>query len=76
MEYKVIIGWDDKNKVFFVVESDVEGLWLEHATFEGLVEKIKDAAPDLIRHNAPGGGGGALRLFREVGEPVAIHYAA
>ncbi len=76
MEYKVIIGWDDENKVFYVVESDIEGLWLEGASFDLLLEKVKDVASELIRHNHNGEGDGALRIFKQVGGPVLLNYAA
>jgi predicted RNase H-like HicB family nuclease len=76
VEYKVIIGWDDENQVFYVVESDIEGLWLEGASFDQLLDKVKDVASELIRHNHSGDGDGALRIFRQVGEPVILNYAA
>jgi hypothetical protein len=73
VEFKVMVGWDEKNKKFFIVESDVEGLWLEKPTFEALVDAIRDVAPELIEHNhgvseeAP-----LLRIFREVGAPMPL----
>ncbi len=73
MEYKVIVGWDQENQKFFIVESDVEGLWLEKATFEDLVAAIHDVAGELISHNhgvpehAP-----VLRIYREVGAPAPV----
>lgn len=73
MEYKVIVGWDEENKRFFIVESDVEGLWLEKPTFEALVDAIRDVAGELIEHNqgkpkkTP-----ILRIFREVGAPMPL----
>jgi len=51
MEFKVIVGWDEENQKFFIVESDLEGLWLEKPTFEALVAAVRDVAPDLIAHN-------------------------
>ena len=51
MEYKVIVGWDEDARVFHVVESDIEGLWLEDPAFDGLLAKIKDVAGDLVQHN-------------------------
>jgi hypothetical protein len=73
VEFKVIVGWDEENKKFFIVESDVEGLLLEKPTFEALIEAIRDVAPDLIAHNhgkqkrTP-----TLRVFREVGAPMTL----
>jgi hypothetical protein len=73
LEYKVIVGWDAQNQKFFIVESDVEGLWLEKPTFEALVEAVRDVAGDLIAHNhgsqrTPP----TLRIFREIGAPVPV----
>ena len=72
MEFKVIVGWDEENKKFFIVESDVEGLWLEKPTFEALVDAIRDVAPDLIAHNHGEQTTPTLRIFREVGAPMSI----
>lgn len=73
MDYKVIVGWDEENRKFFVLESDIEGLWLEKPTFEALVEAIQDVAPDLVTHNhGTESGAPVLRIFREVGAPLAL----
>lgn len=72
MEYKVIVGWDSKNQRFFIVESDVEGLWLEKPSFDELVEAIRDVAPDLIAHNHEASNQAILRIFREVETPLAM----
>jgi len=77
LEYKAIVGWDERNQKFFVVESDIEGLWLEKASFEALVDAVRDVAGDLIAHNhgvqtsAP-----TLRIFREIGAPVPVTMGA
>jgi hypothetical protein len=73
MDFKVIVGWDEENKKFFVVESDIEGLWLEKPTFEALVDAVHDVALDLIEHNhGKQDGRPVLRIYREVGAPVAL----
>jgi hypothetical protein len=73
LEFKVIVGWDQENQRFFIVESDVEGLWLEKPSFEALVDAIRDVAPELIAHNhGPQKKTPMLRIFREVGAPVAL----
>ncbi len=77
MEFKVIVGWDQESEKYFIVESDVEGLWLEKPTFEALVAALRDVAPDLIAHNH-----GAqkttptLRIFREIDAPVPVSLGA
>ncbi|MGH6949275.1 MAG: DUF1902 domain-containing protein [Vitreimonas sp.] len=72
MEFKVIVGWDEENRKFFIVESDVEGLWLEKPTFEALVDAIRDVAPDLIAHNHGTQKAPILRIFREIGAPLTL----
>ena len=76
MEYKVVIGWDEENKVFYVVESDIQGLWLEAASVEALVLAVKDAAPDLVRRNHEGPAGGLVRFYKDTGQSVVLDYAA
>jgi hypothetical protein len=78
VEYKVIVGWDEENKVFFVLESDIKGLWLEKPTFEALLDAIKDVAGELIQHNhrPANSAQSRLRIYRDIGEPVPLHYAS
>jgi predicted RNase H-like HicB family nuclease len=72
MEYKVIVGWDRENAVYFVVESDIEGLWLEKPTFEALVDAIKDVAGELLAHNHGTPAPQSLRIYRDIGAPVPL----
>jgi len=73
VEFKVIVGWDAENEKFFIVESDIEGLWLEKPSFDALVDAIRDVAPDLIAHNhGPAKSTPILRVFREVGAPMPL----
>ena len=72
MEYKVIIGWDRENAVYYVVESDIEGLWLEKPTFEALVEAIKEVAGELLAQNHQAPASQSLRIYRDIGAPVPL----
>jgi hypothetical protein len=72
MDYKVIVGWDQENQLFYVVESDIEGLWLEKPTFEALLDSIKDVAGDLLHHNHKTAQTPNLRIYREIGAPVPV----
>lgn len=76
MEYKVIVGWDAENQVFYVVESDIEGLWLEKPNFDALVEAIKDVAGDLLQHNHQAPQSPSLRIYRDIGSSVAVTLGA
>lgn len=67
MDYKVIISWDAENKVFFVVESEIIGLWAEAPSMAELLEVIEDLAPDLLRQNHPGAAPGRLHILEDRG---------
>jgi Domain of unknown function (DUF1902) len=77
VEYKIMVGWDQESQKYFVVESDIEGLWLEKPSFEALVDAIHDTAAELISHNhGLQSGTPVLRIFREVGAPAPVSLGA
>jgi hypothetical protein len=43
MEYKVVIGRDEKAAIWFVEETNVPRLALEDASFSGLIGKLPEA---------------------------------
>lgn len=72
MQYKVTIGWDEDARVFHIVETEIQGLWLEADTRDALVEKIRDVAPELVGHNHGQRGAFSIKLS----EPLALGFAA
>ncbi len=51
MSYVVKVGFDEIERGYFVLGSDIPGLNVETETFEEFVEVIRDVAPDLVaRH--------------------------
>ena len=76
MDYKVVVGWDAEKGVFFVVESDIEGLWAEARSFEELLDVIRDVAPDLIAHNHAGAAPVGLRILEDRGRLMSLGTAA
>lgn len=76
MDYKVIVGWDAENKVFYVVESDIAGLWLEKPTFDALVDAVRDVAPDLLQHNHKPAQTPSLRFYRDTGASIPLTIGA
>ena len=42
------VGYDETSKLYFVLTSGLPGLHVETSTFEGLIEIVLDAAPDLL----------------------------
>jgi Domain of unknown function (DUF1902) len=41
-------AWDDEVKVWYVEESDIQGLATESSTLEGLKQRVRDILPDLL----------------------------
>lgn len=72
MDYKVSIGWDEEAQAFVIVDSEIEGLWLEAPTRDALVAKIRDVAPELVGHNHGFRGAFSIKLL----EPLTLSYAA
>ena len=54
MSFTVIVGFDEAEHRYYVLESDIPGLHVETATFEEFIEVTKDFAPDLIGDRAVG----------------------
>jgi hypothetical protein len=54
MEYKVVIGRDEKAAIWFVEETNVPGLALEDASFTGLIGKLSEAVTWLLGDDSAG----------------------
>ena len=54
MSFAVLVGFDEVEHRYFVLESDLPGLHVETATFEEFVEVTMDFAPDLLGGLAAG----------------------
>jgi predicted RNase H-like HicB family nuclease len=63
MSFTVNVGYDETERRYFVLSSDIPGLNIEAGTFEEFVEAAQDAAPDLIGDHAVGA---KIRFEREV----------
>ena len=50
-ELKVHLAQDEESGRWYVAESDIPGLWLEAETPAALIERIQQAAPELIELN-------------------------
>ena len=51
MEYTVNITWDDEANVWIATSNDIPGLVLEHGSYDALLERIKNAVPELLKMN-------------------------
>jgi predicted RNase H-like HicB family nuclease len=74
MEYKIVIGWDADGNVYRVLESEIDGLWLEASTREDLIAAISDAATAFLKQGP--NSSGAVRIFEEVGDQGPFGQAA
>jgi hypothetical protein len=63
MSFTVSVGYDEIERRYFVLSSDIPGLNIEAGTFEEFVEAAQDVAPDLIGDHAAGA---KIRFEREV----------
>ena len=63
MSYIVKVGYDESERRYFVIASDIPGLNIEADTFEAFIEAVQDVAHDLVGAAADGS---KIRFEREV----------
>ena len=63
MSFTVKVGYDEAERRYFVISSDIPGLNIEADTLDEFIEAAQDAAPDLIGVQP---GGAKIRFEREV----------
>ena len=51
MEYVINFVWDEEASVWIATSNDVPGLVLESGSFDALVERVKNAVPELLQLN-------------------------
>jgi len=51
VEYDIILTWDDEASVWIAESNDIPGLILESASFDNLIERVKNAVPDLLEQD-------------------------
>ena len=51
MNYKVNMLWDDEAGVWVATSDDIPGLVLESGSFDALLERVRFAAPELLKLN-------------------------
>jgi len=47
-EYRISFSWDNEAYVWIATSDDVYGLILEHSSFDTLVERVRQAVPELL----------------------------
>jgi hypothetical protein len=63
MSFTVLVGFDEAEHRYYVIESDIPGLHVETNTYEEFVEVVGDVTPDLVGHGAVGA---KIRLEQEI----------
>jgi hypothetical protein len=48
IEITVVLSWDDESAVWIADSRELPGLILESGSFDALVERVKNAVPDLL----------------------------
>lgn len=51
MRCRINLRWDAESAVWIATSDDVRGLILESGSFDALVERVKQAVPELIALN-------------------------
>ena len=51
MNYTVYLTWDEEAKVWIATSPNITGLVLESESLDKLMQKAKDAAPELLELN-------------------------
>lgn len=54
MEYTVNLLWDDKAEVWVATSEDIPGLALGSSSFDMLLERVRFAAPEMVKCNRVG----------------------
>ena len=54
MRYTVSVGFDEFERRYYVIASDIPGLHVETDTFEEFIEVVQDVMPDLVGRRAAG----------------------
>jgi hypothetical protein len=74
VEYKIVIGRDPAEHVYRVIESEIEGLWLEAVSRDALIAAISETAAAYVRRDAAAGG--TVRIYEEVSDDRTVEHAA
>ncbi len=51
MNYKINMLWDSEAGVWVATSDDIPGLVLESGSFDALLERVRFAAPELLKMN-------------------------
>ena len=72
MEYKIKLVWDHDAGVWIATSDDIPGLVLESESFDALLERTMNAAPELLYLNGPEAKPFTLTFLSERQERIAL----
>ena len=52
MSCRIDLTWDDEASVWIATSKDVPGLILESGSFDALIERVRNAVPELLELNS------------------------
>lgn len=71
--YRINMLWDDDADVWVATSRDVPGLVLESESFDALIERLKNAVPELVRLNGKSPTSYSIEYTAERTELVAAY---
>ena len=72
MEYVVNLIWDDEAGVWVATSDDIPGLVMVSGSFDALLERVRFAAPELLKLNRDRHHEGSLVFMSKRCERVAL----
>ena len=51
MEYTIRMSWDEEAQVWIATSEEIPGLVLESGSYDALIERVRQAAPEIIALN-------------------------
>ena len=69
---EVLFTWDNEVDVWVATSKDIPGLVLEHDSFDVLVERVRNAAPELLELNCSYSGSVNLKFSISRYERMAV----
>ncbi len=72
MEYVINLTWDNDAAVWIATSNDIPGLVLESGSFDALLERVRNAAPELLALNNPKNSSFILSFVSNRHERIAL----
>lgn len=73
MRCEIIFRWDPEEAVWTATSKDVPGLVLESGSFDALLERVKQAVPEMLKLNGSTSPDFKLSYLTEREDRVAVY---